>query len=58
MYIENYSLMLDIKLILMTIRIMLKKDSTEGFDKAEELEAMKNRILTEMKDDAMVGSGK
>ena len=58
MYIENYSLLLDIKLILMTIRIMLKKDSTEGFDKAEELEAMKNRILTEMEDDAMVGSGK
>lgn len=32
MYIENYSLILDIKLILMTLRIMLKKESTEGFD--------------------------
>lgn len=32
MYIENYSLILDIKLILMTIRIMFKKESTEGFD--------------------------
>ena len=31
MYIENYSLLLDIKLILMTIRIMFKKESTEGF---------------------------
>ena len=31
MYIENYSLILDIKLILMTIRIMFKKESTEGF---------------------------
>ena len=58
MYIENYSLLLDIKLILMTIRIMLQKYRTEGFDKAEALEAMKNRILTEMEDDAMVGSGK
>lgn len=58
MYIENYSLMLDIKLILMTIRIMLKKESTEGFDKAEELEAMKRQILAEMEDDTMVGLGK
>ena len=31
MYIEDYSLILDIKLILMTIRIMFKKESTEGF---------------------------
>ena len=58
MYIENYTFMLDIKLILMTVRVMFSKDSTEGFDKSEELEAMKRRILTEMEDDAMVGSGK
>ena len=45
MYIENYSLMLDIKLILMTIRIMLKKESTEGFDKAEELERLRREIM-------------
>ena len=31
MYIENYSLVLDIKLILMTLQIMLRKESTEGF---------------------------
>ncbi len=29
-YIENYSLWMDIKLILMTVKTMLKKDSTEG----------------------------
>lgn len=34
MYIENYSVLLDIKLILMTVRILFKKESTEGFDKA------------------------
>lgn len=50
MYIENYSLMLDIKLILLTIRIMLKKDSTEGFDKAEELERRKQEVLGQVAD--------
>ena len=29
-YIENYSVWLDIKLILMTVKTILKKDSTEG----------------------------
>jgi len=33
MYIENYSFLLDVKLVLMTIRIVFKKESTEGFDK-------------------------
>lgn len=32
MYIQNYSLLLDIKLILMTIKIMFMKESTEGVD--------------------------
>ena len=31
MYIENYSLIEDIKLILVTARILFKKESTEGF---------------------------
>lgn len=35
MYIEKYSILLDIKLILMTLQIMLRKESTEGF-KGEE----------------------
>lgn len=33
MYIENYSILLDIKLILLTLRVIFKKESTEGFDK-------------------------
>ncbi len=32
MYIENYNFMLDLKLIIMTIRILFQKESTEGFD--------------------------
>lgn len=32
MYIQNYSLLLDIKLIFMTIKIMFMKESTEGFE--------------------------
>lgn len=44
-YIENYSLLLDLKLILMTIRIMLSKESTEGFDKLEEMERLKQDAL-------------
>jgi lipopolysaccharide/colanic/teichoic acid biosynthesis glycosyltransferase len=31
-YIQNYSLFLDFKLILMTVKILFKKESTEGFD--------------------------
>lgn len=35
MYIQNYSILLDIKLILMTIKIIFMKESTEGFDKKQ-----------------------
>ena len=45
MYIENYSMLLDIKLILMTVRILFKKESTEGFDKQEELLRLEEEIL-------------
>lgn len=48
MYIENYSILLDIKLILMTLRIMVKPESTEGFEKIEELERMKATALQEI----------
>ena len=45
LYIENYSLLLDVKLILMTLRIMLKKESTEGFEKQAELMRMQQELL-------------
>lgn len=35
MYIENYSVLLDWKLIFMTIKIMFTKESTEGFSEEE-----------------------
>ena len=48
MYIENYSLMLDIKLIILTFRIIFNKDSTEGIDKAEENKKKADQLLREM----------
>ena len=34
MYMQNYSLLLDIKLLLMTFKIIFIKESTDGFDRA------------------------
>ena len=34
-YIQNYSLAMDFKLILMTVQILFRKESTEGFDKGK-----------------------
>ena len=48
MYIENYSFILDIKLILMTIRIMLSKESTEGFETLEETERKAEEALQQI----------
>ncbi|MBO4432502.1 MAG: exopolysaccharide biosynthesis polyprenyl glycosylphosphotransferase [Clostridia bacterium] len=33
-YIENYSLLLDLKLIILTVKVLFMKESTEGFDKS------------------------
>ncbi len=44
-YIENYSLLLDIKLILLTVPVLFSKESTEGFDAAEEIERLKKEAL-------------
>lgn len=38
MYIENYSFLKDIKLIMMTAIVLLKKDSTEAFDNHKEID--------------------
>ena len=48
MYIENYSLLLDIKLIVLTLRIIFSKDSTEGVDVAEENQKKAEELLREL----------
>ncbi len=48
MYIEKYSLLLDIKLIFMTLRILLKKESTEGFEKIEEYDNLTKEVLEDI----------
>ncbi len=35
MYIQNYSVLLDLKLIIMTIKVIFMKESTEGFEENE-----------------------
>ena len=51
MYIENYSLLLDIKLIILTLRIIFSKDSTEGIDVAKENERLAEELLKEMEEE-------
>ncbi len=59
MYIENYSILLDIKLILMTVRILFSKESTEGFEKQQETEQRVQEMLEKIheEDDALTGQG-
>ena len=47
-YIENYSLLLDIKLIFLTVRVMFSKESTEGFDVAENRMELRNKLIDEL----------
>ena len=49
MYIENYSPLLDIKLIILTLRIIFSKDSTEGIDVAKENERRADELLQTLK---------
>ena len=48
MYIENYSLLLDIKLIILTLRIIFSKDSTEGVDVAAENQRKAEQLLQQI----------
>jgi len=50
MYIENYSLLLDIKLIILTLRIIFSKESTEGIDVAKENERLAEQLLKDMEE--------
>ena len=48
MYIENYSLLLDIKLIILTARILFSKSSTEGIDVAAENQKKAEELLQQL----------
>ena len=51
MYIEHYSLQMDVKLILMTVRIIFSKESTEGIDVAEENQKKVDAMLDRLQDE-------
>jgi len=51
MYIENYSLLLDIKLLILTVKVVFSKESTEGIDVAEKRKDLVDRIIKEQKDE-------
>lgn len=51
MYIEHYSLQMDIKLILMTVRILFSKESTEGIDIAEQNQKKVDALLDSLQDE-------
>ena len=48
MYIENYSPLLDIRLIILTLRIIFSKDSTEGIDVAMENQRRAEELWREL----------
>lgn len=50
MYIENYSVIMDIKLVLMTLRVLFSKESTEGFEVQKEREEMRQKMLAAEKE--------
>ena len=50
MYIENYSLLLDIKLILQTVRVLFSKSSTEGFEVARENEKRQEELAEQLRE--------
>ena len=50
-YIETYSLLKDIKLIILTIKVLFMKESTEGFDKSANEAVIKPDIKRKTEDD-------
>lgn len=54
MYIENYSLLLDIKLMLLTVRVLFSKSSTEGFEVARENEKRQKELVEQLRQEEMV----
>lgn len=49
-YIENWSLMLDLKILFLTIQVCLKKESTEGFGEGRAKELTQNLFFDETMD--------
>ena len=49
-YIEQYSILMDIKLILMTIKILFMKESTEGFTQENNVVIDKNKSVKEVEE--------
>lgn len=49
MYIENYSLLLDIKLMLLTVRVLFSRSSTEGFEKVRSNEEKEQKLLESLR---------
>lgn len=56
LYIENYSVLMDIRLIFQTVRILFSKESTEGFEKAGELVVKREKLVRELTKET-VGAG-
>lgn len=50
MYIENYSLLKDLKLLILTFKVLFMKESTEGFDEQSALNSKKPNQDTDLEE--------